>query len=113
MFHFGLFSTFIPYLLISIAYLGFLGNNALEKNQFLYQTNIVTRYDFSFSDNYSEITTDNQTDIANLNYSIFSLTNQDFICFEKYKIPWEHRSFKSYCLQLSTSILSRPPPSLM
>jgi hypothetical protein len=113
MFQFGLFSTFIPYLLISICYIGFLGSNALSKNQFLYQTNIVSQYEISFSDEYSEISTDNQTDNTNSSDSKLFLKYQDLIYLGIQKNPWELRNKKIHSLLLSSFILSRPPPSLV
>jgi len=113
MFQFGLFSTFIPYLLISICYLGFLGSNALSKNQFLYQTNIVSKYEISFSDDYSEISTDNQADIINPCDSKLFLKYQDLEYIAIQKNPRELWNKKIHSLLLSSFILSRPPPSLV
>jgi len=113
MFQFGLFSTFIPYLLITICYIGFLGSNALSKNQFLYQTNIVSKYEFSFSDDYSEITSDNQKDNSDTYNSNLFLKYQDFVQIEIQRNLSEHRNIEIYSILLSSSILSRPPPGLV
>ncbi len=45
MFQFGLFSTFVPYLIIGISYIGFLGMNALENDKCYDFTNTTTQYE--------------------------------------------------------------------
>lgn len=45
MFQFGLFSTFIPYLIFGISYIGFLGLNALENDKGFDFTNTTSRYE--------------------------------------------------------------------
>lgn len=47
MFQFGLFSTFIPYLIFAITYLGFAGNNALHKYQYFDYTGLLSQYKIS------------------------------------------------------------------
>ena len=54
MFQIGLFSTFIPYLLFTIAYIGFLGNNALNNNQYIDYTDLISKYEISFTNEYCE-----------------------------------------------------------
>jgi hypothetical protein len=113
MFQFGLFSTFIPYLLITIAYLGFIGSNALEKNQYIYQSNVLSSYDISFTDNYSEIISISQTKLTNSYDSFLYWDYQDFSCIETRNEPTDHINIKIQNLLLSSFILSRPPPNLV
>lgn len=76
MFQFGLFSTFIPYLIFAISYIGFLGYNALQKeypldlshttqqielnsnnhSEILFIDNLQCKFDKAISDNYLTFT---------------------------------------------------------
>ncbi|MFO7829635.1 MAG: hypothetical protein R6V23_13500 [Bacteroidales bacterium] len=112
MFQFGLFSTFIPYLIFAISYIGFLGYSALQKdNTFDFTDSTqqvqlkqadycqISQIDF-FSDKYNQ-------KIAKISTSNFSIWFNIIYC---YPIILNVDDYKQdYLYQ---SILSRPPPAV-
>lgn len=109
MFQFGLFSTFIPYLIFGISYIGFLGLNALENDKGFDFTNTTTRYELKSQ---NPVTSDLHKQIKFYHASEIKadrtlLSDQNFetnICFlSDYDIIKE--SYHQYHF-------SRPPPRI-
>ncbi|MCG8410428.1 MAG: hypothetical protein MI739_03990 [Bacteroidales bacterium] len=109
MFQFGLFATFIPYLLISIAYLGFLGGNALQKNQFINKTDLISEYNITFTDSYVEVT--DNTQLCNTQSEIDQNTDLNTTEFT-YHTLFNYFRPKIPDYLFSGFILSLPPPVL-
>ncbi len=107
MFQFGLFSTFIPYLIIGISYIGFLGMNALENDKGYDFTNITTQYELKNQN--LEISADYHyyTVEAKLSEINFNNANQirNILFSRKF---FDDDIIKNYYFHY---LFSRPPPS--
>lgn len=111
MFQFGLFSTFIPYLIFAISYIGFLGYSALQKENTFDFTNSTQLIQLKKSD-YSQIS---QIDYLNEQYKQQITKNSTLnlsTCFNViycYPVIFYVDDYKQeYHFQ---SIFSRPPPA--
>ncbi len=106
MFQFGLFSTFIPYLIFGISYIGFLSLNALENDKGFDFTNTTTQYELKIQN--LENATDYQIDLSeSVSYDIneYSIKHFRNLLFTRklFDIEIKKRYFYYY-------FNSRPPP---
>ncbi|MFO7843826.1 MAG: hypothetical protein R6V16_08450 [Bacteroidales bacterium] len=112
MFQFGLFSTFIPYLIFAISYIGFLGYSALQKD---------TTFDFTDSVQQVQLKPANHYQISLIDFScekdnpkiVSNYTTNFTTCFKLiycYPVILDVGDYKQeYHYQ---SIFSRPPPAV-
>ncbi|MFP4025713.1 MAG: hypothetical protein ACLFVR_14415 [Thiohalospira sp.] len=108
MFQFGLFSTFIPYLIFAISYIGFLGYNALQKENTVDFTNSTQQIQLKQSEYFqlSQIDYFNKQQITKKTTLNFLTCFNVFYC---YPVIFYLDDYKQdYHFQ---SIFSRPPPA--
>ena len=111
MFQVGLFSTFIPYLLFAFAYIGFLGTNALNKNQYIDCPDLLAGYEISFIDEYRTVSSFYSSEKDEINASSYLIEaklklkeiNSHTKCSHFDKFDIENLFTNGY-------ILARPPP---
>ena len=113
MFQFGLFSTFIPYLLFAIAYIGFLGNNALNNNQHFDYTGLLSTYKISITDEYCEspvLYLDNENILPSSNFKTFQVNEIKLEEINFYTQINHLDKFDTKNKFINCSIFTRPPP---
>ncbi len=114
MFQFGLFSTFIPYLLLTIAYLSFIGNIALNKNQYLDFEGLPTQYEISKIDHFSCVSFQHSAEKDWYNYV------NHFFAYQQKNVEHHTKHLdkpSNYLVKcnitnefVNTSLFTRPPP---
>jgi len=115
MFQFGLFSTFIPYLFIAIAYLSFIGNIALHKNQYIDYEGLPSRYEISktttiHQTSFQYSTKKNKVNTLN-NFSSYLLkSNINLPKIQLNKEPDFADEFDVRSKLIKASLFTRPPP---
>jgi hypothetical protein len=113
MFHFGLFSTFIPYLIFAISYIGLLGYNAIQNDKALDYTYTTTQVKLKTNE-YNQL---NSIHFYQENYTKTTSKNifSDFLFFLNshscYQVIDNVGKLKK--LPYFQSIFSRPPPVII
>lgn len=115
MFQFGLFSTFIPYLFIALAYLGFLGSDAIHNNRYVECEGLPTQYELSSVEHFDQFLYQTFEELKNQKSSISCDKFQNLARFflEPYPLSKKHNPsnhFHPTCEFIGNSLFTRPPP---
>lgn len=115
MFQFGLFSTFIPYLIFAITYLGFAGNNALHKYQYFDYTGLLSHYEISYINSHNEISficSNHKIQSKYSNYYYEYLLKTNFHSKSNCYQSWNNHidKFELYNEFIKSFLFTRPPP---
>jgi len=113
MFQFGLFSTFIPYLIFAVSYIGLLGYNAIQNDK---------ASDYTYTTTQVKLKVDEDTQLTSVNFyqeSYIKITSKntfsDFLfCLNThscYRVIDDVGKLKK--LSYFQSIFSRPPPIIV
>ena len=115
MFHIGLFSTFIPYLLFAIAYIGLLGTNALNKNQYIDCPDLLSKYEIPFIDEYCEASffySNNDKELISSNYKTIHANKVHLKEINSHTKIKYFDKFDTINKFINGSIFIRPPPPI-
>ena len=115
MFQFGLFSTFIPYLFIAFAYLGFLGSDAIHNNRYLEYEGLPAQYQISKAEDFDQFLhqTVEESKIQKVSIYFDKYLKLDRFLPESYPLSKRYKLFYNFHPTsefIGSCVFTRPPP---